>query len=109
MYAAGRNTCGQIGDNTTVNKCSLTNICSNLYFTKICSIDRSTNVFVCGCIGMMAIANSGNGAGGAGGTWSSFSTLSCGTPGTVGIRGTGGAGGTITSATPGESSVYYLI
>lgn len=109
LYAAGRNTCGQIGNNSVVNQCGFINICSNLYFSGICSINASKNVFNCGCIGMMAIANVNNGAGGAGGAWSSFATLTCGTVGCQGIRGNGGAGGKITSATPGESSVYYLI
>lgn len=108
MYATGRNTCGQIGNGNTANQCNFTNICNNLYFTKICTMNRSQNVFVCGCISMIAIANSGTGAGGTGGTWSSFATLSCGTPGAEGVRGTGGAGGTITSATSGQSSIYYL-
>ena len=100
LYAWGSNNCGQIGNGTTTNQCSPVNICPSLYFSCI-----SPNL--CGC-GVIAIANSGTGTGGTGGTWSNFATLSCGTPGTEGVRGTGGAGGTITSATPGQSSIYYL-
>ena len=94
----GLNNFGQIGNNSGLSHCLPVNLCSSLYFSCIIWNNCSVN----------AIGNANNGSGGAGGTWSNFATLSCGTPGTAGVRGTGGAGGTITSATPGQSSIYYL-
>jgi alpha-tubulin suppressor-like RCC1 family protein len=102
LYSWGRNTNGGTGNGNITNpQCSPNLICSNLYFSQI--IKPVTDSFCA-----YAVASANNGAGGTGGTWTSFSTLSCGTTGCTGIRGTGGCGGTITSATSGQTSIYYL-